>query len=174
MKQSLSILTVLVLSSSVYAANNSFENYKNNQIKKAEKIIQKKEGYSKRIQTRIKAYEAKLEKNDFQVGVYENLKDCFDSSDNKKDIKECKVEARKALKDYGKKGPEVKDMLYLLDYNHEGATYSSLPQKGKYSIITIDMEDSTPEEIQSLKDNNIEVICYFSAGSYANWRSDAN
>jgi len=42
-----------------------------------------------------------------------------------------------------------------------------------YNIITIDMEDSTTEEIQALKDKGIQVMCYISAGSWEDWRSDA-
>ncbi len=39
-------------------------------------------------------------------------------------------------------------------------------------IYDIDLFDSNETLIQSLKDNGKKVICYFSAGSYENWRDD--
>ena len=41
------------------------------------------------------------------------------------------------------------------------------------SMYDIDLFDSSPELITSLKQAGRKVICYFSAGSYENWRSDA-
>jgi hypothetical protein len=40
-------------------------------------------------------------------------------------------------------------------------------------IYDIDLFDSSLTLIQSLKDDGKKVICYFSAGSYENWRDDA-
>lgn len=39
-------------------------------------------------------------------------------------------------------------------------------------MYDIDLFDSSKELIQSLQNNNIKVICYFSGGSYENWRED--
>jgi len=39
-------------------------------------------------------------------------------------------------------------------------------------IYDIDLFDSNTSLIQSLKNNNKKVICYFSAGSYEDWRED--
>ena len=41
-------------------------------------------------------------------------------------------------------------------------------------LYDIDLFDSNKTLIQSLKDNNKKVICYFSAGSWEDWRSDAS
>ena len=41
-------------------------------------------------------------------------------------------------------------------------------------IYDIDLFDSNESLIQSLKNDGKKVICYFSAGSYENWRSDKN
>jgi hypothetical protein len=41
------------------------------------------------------------------------------------------------------------------------------------SLYDIDLFDSTPSIIRTLHDKGKIVICYFSAGSYENWRSDA-
>jgi len=40
-------------------------------------------------------------------------------------------------------------------------------------IYDIDLFDSSAEFIKTLHDNGKKVICYFSAGSYENWRDDA-
>ena len=40
-------------------------------------------------------------------------------------------------------------------------------------IYDIDLFDNLSTAITSLQDNGKKVICYFSAGSYENWRSDA-
>lgn len=39
-------------------------------------------------------------------------------------------------------------------------------------VYDIDLFNATTSLIQSLKDDGKKVICYFSAGSYENWRSD--
>lgn len=39
-------------------------------------------------------------------------------------------------------------------------------------MYDIDLFDTSKEQIQSLKDQGIAVVCYFSAGSYENWRPD--
>ena len=41
-------------------------------------------------------------------------------------------------------------------------------------IYDIDLFDSNTTLIQSLKNSGKKVVCYFSAGSYENWRSDKN
>lgn len=47
---------------------------------------------------------------------------------------------------------------------------SSNPRK----MIDIDLENNTASTISSFKSKGIAVVCYYSAGSYENWRSDAN
>jgi len=41
-------------------------------------------------------------------------------------------------------------------------------------VYDIDLFDNDETKIQQLQQSNHKVICYFSAGSYENWRSDAN
>ncbi len=40
-------------------------------------------------------------------------------------------------------------------------------------VYDIDLFDTPVEEIEQLKSAGIKVVCYFSAGSHENWRSDA-
>ncbi|RJX75800.1 endo alpha-1,4 polygalactosaminidase [Vibrio sinensis] len=42
------------------------------------------------------------------------------------------------------------------------------------NVYDIDLFDSTESLIQELQSDNTKVICYFSAGSYEEWRSDAS
>src|SRR5208337_3655957 len=42
------------------------------------------------------------------------------------------------------------------------------------SVYDIDLFDSSIQTITALHAGGIKVICYFSAGSYENWRPDAN
>ncbi|CAO1626334.1 unnamed protein product [Parajaminaea phylloscopi] len=46
-------------------------------------------------------------------------------------------------------------------------------QVGSYPIWDIDLYDNTAATIASAKAKGTKVICYFSAGSYENWRPDA-
>jgi len=41
------------------------------------------------------------------------------------------------------------------------------------AMYDVDLFDTDIELIQSLQDRDIKVICYFSAGSYENWREDS-
>jgi len=41
-------------------------------------------------------------------------------------------------------------------------------------VYDIDLFDTSKEQIQSLQSEGKKVICYFSAGSYENWRDDAD
>ena len=64
------------------------------------------------------------------------------------------------------------DMFYFLGKKtHDISKYPALDFN--YSLITIDMEDSTEAEIAELQKKGIFVICYISAGSSEKWRSDA-
>ncbi len=40
-------------------------------------------------------------------------------------------------------------------------------------LYDVDLFDTPPETIASLKERGVRVVCYFSAGSYEEWRSDA-
>ena len=42
------------------------------------------------------------------------------------------------------------------------------------NIYELDLFDTPPETIASLQARGVKVICYFSAGTYENWRPDAN
>ena len=44
--------------------------------------------------------------------------------------------------------------------------------EGNFDVWDIDMFDNTQEVISSLKEKGAKVICYFSAGSFENWRPD--
>jgi hypothetical protein len=44
----------------------------------------------------------------------------------------------------------------------------------KYQIWDFDLFDSSPELIASLKKAKIGIVCYFSAGSWEDWRDDAD
>lgn len=50
------------------------------------------------------------------------------------------------------------------------------PVNVKYDVDTyiIDLFDSSEQTISGLKHNGIEVICYFSAGTFEDWREDAD
>lgn len=48
-----------------------------------------------------------------------------------------------------------------------------LNQSYNVEIYDIDLFDNSKEAISALKNKGIKVICYFSAGSYENWRPDA-
>lgn len=43
----------------------------------------------------------------------------------------------------------------------------------KVDVYDIDLFDNSKEAINDLQKNGIKVICYFSAGSYENWREDS-
>ena len=63
------------------------------------------------------------------------------------------------------------DMFYFLGKSTN--TVSKYPAVGfNYSLVTIDMEDSTEAEIAELQNNGTFVICYISAGTSENGRSD--
>lgn len=42
------------------------------------------------------------------------------------------------------------------------------------SVIDVDLFDTDPSTISAYKTAGVKVICYFSAGSYENWRADAS
>jgi hypothetical protein len=50
----------------------------------------------------------------------------------------------------------------------------SQPDAGKYHIWDFDMFDAPKSTIQAFKENGHAVVCYFSAGSWENWRPDAD
>lgn len=49
----------------------------------------------------------------------------------------------------------------------------TLKQNQIAKVYDVDLENTSASTIQSLKRNGKTVICYYSAGSYENWRSDA-
>lgn len=66
---------------------------------------------------------------------------------------------------------------YLLVEPLNLTTLQSLPQPPTFSIWDIDLFDnsaSTISTLQSPAHNSTKIICYFSAGTYENWRPDAN
>ena len=52
---------------------------------------------------------------------------------------------------------------------HTGAIDTTLP----VDIYNLDLFDTSPETIADLHARGVKVMCYFSAGTYENWRSDA-
>jgi hypothetical protein len=53
---------------------------------------------------------------------------------------------------------------------HTGAIDTSLP----VDIYNLDMFDTSPETIAELRSRGVKVICYFSAGTFEGYRSDAD
>jgi len=56
-------------------------------------------------------------------------------------------------------------------YNVQYVDADNLVTDG-FDVVDIDMEDSSAELISSLKEQGKTVVCYISAGSYEDWRSD--
>jgi len=81
----------------------------------------------------------------------------------------CKVDKEKVSNNKKIKKPEL---FYFLNKNTNNI--NKYPNLDKYNIIVIDLFDTTKKEIEDLKNKNKEVFCYFSAGSYENWREDKN
>ncbi len=52
---------------------------------------------------------------------------------------------------------------------HTGAIDTTLP----VDIYNLDLFDTSPETIANLHARGVKVMCYFSAGTYENWRPDA-
>jgi len=74
-----------------------------------------------------------------------------------------------------KSSSEVKnqEMFYFLGKSTNNTSiYPNL--NFEYTLIVIDMEDSTFTEIEDLKKQKKEVFCYISSGSWEDWRSDAS
>ncbi len=61
-----------------------------------------------------------------------------------------------------------------LDTSWQWQLTGSINTSYDVEIYDIDLFDSSKTLIQSLKDEDRKVICYFSAGSYEEWREDAN
>lgn len=66
---------------------------------------------------------------------------------------------------------EQPEMFYFL--NKDTNDINKYPKNIKYNMITIDLEDSTKREIESLRKRNVKVFCYMSAGTWENWREDS-
>ena len=66
------------------------------------------------------------------------------------------------------------DLFYYLGKPTNLNDPSLYPTLGfNYSLIVIDMEDSTETEISQLQTNGKFVVCYVDAGTWEGWRSDA-
>jgi len=72
--------------------------------------------------------------------------------------------------------PYINDNIYKPDTNISWQWQLTGTINTSYNVETydIDLFDSDIALIQSLHNNGKKVICYFSAGSYEDWRSDAN
>jgi hypothetical protein len=57
-------------------------------------------------------------------------------------------------------------------WNYELRNPLNNPSKGSFDVWDIDLFDNTQETISSLKEQGAKVICYFSAGSFEDWRPD--
>lgn len=64
--------------------------------------------------------------------------------------------------------PPLKWQIIL---NNDGKGSLNLPGIDVYDV---DLVDTSKQDIATLKKNGKKVICYFSAGSYENWRPDAS
>jgi len=72
-------------------------------------------------------------------------------------------------KDINQKDNSI-ELFYFLNKNTN--KIEEYPNIEEYNAIVIDLFDTTKKEIKELKDMNKKVFCYFSAGSYENWRED--
>jgi hypothetical protein len=61
----------------------------------------------------------------------------------------------------------------LTRYNVQFSQTGNLITDG-FDVVEIDMEDTSASDIADLHAQGKEVLCYFSAGSYEEWRSDAD
>jgi endo-alpha-1,4-polygalactosaminidase (GH114 family) len=137
------------------------------------KKINKNKETIKKQERRIENANKIIDLSKSRIDIYEEAISCLNTATSKIEKNQCKEEMRVSIKDLKKKNSdmEVKDIFYFL-----GKDTNNLEKypKYKYQIITIDMEDSTTEEIIGLKDRGYEVYCYISAGTYESWRSDAD
>jgi hypothetical protein len=51
---------------------------------------------------------------------------------------------------------------------------SAIPTNLNAQVYVVDLFDTSPAKIQEYKTAGKKVVCYFSAGTYENWRTDAN
>ena len=63
------------------------------------------------------------------------------------------------------------DLFYFL--KKTTTNIAEYPALDNYSLIAIDMEDSTEYEISKLQNNGKFVICYVDVGTWEGWRADA-
>lgn len=59
---------------------------------------------------------------------------------------------------------------WTLIYGAQISIKSNLP----YTVINLDLEQTSSDTIRFFRSQGKKVICYFSAGSYENWRTDRN
>jgi len=65
--------------------------------------------------------------------------------------------------------PSVGDKMYINYVDQFGMTNTKFLAA---TLVNIDLEDNTATRIAQIKATGREVICYFSAGSWENWRAD--
>jgi uncharacterized protein (TIGR01370 family) len=186
-KISYSILLVSLMATSSFGSNN-IDKYKDKLVK----ILNKKIEYSVKKQDNLFKKVRKLEKQadsyDLNINAYEYAIDCTEDSDTKTKVKECYSELKKDLKSIKSGEYELKtyknteenedngdsaslsneDMLYVLGANIDTIDLS----KFDFKYITVDLEDTSEEAIESLHNDSKNVICYLSVGTYEDWRSD--
>ncbi|MBZ4334996.1 endo alpha-1,4 polygalactosaminidase [Corallococcus sp. AS-1-12] len=77
--------------------------------------------------------------------------------------------------DTGGEGPACtlpafpKGTTWMWDLEH-----ASIPTNLNAQVYVVDLFNTTPAKIQEYKAAGKKVVCYFSAGSYEDWRDDAN
>src|SRR5262245_1369571 len=64
-----------------------------------------------------------------------------------------------------------KGLTWQIDLNDN---YTSTSKLANVQVYDIDLFNNPAEAIQHIKSSGIKLICYFSAGSYENWRADAS
>jgi len=64
-----------------------------------------------------------------------------------------------------------KGLTWQIDLNDNYTVTSKL---ANVQVYDIDLFNNPAEAIQHIKSSGIKLICYFSAGSYENWRADAS
>jgi len=155
-----------------------FEKYSDRKISKLNNYIKRDLSRQDKLYIKIKKMEKKADNYDLNVEAYETAINCIEPAENKNEIEECFNNLKISLKEIKdgvyksniEESNSSEDMFYLLGINVHDFDW----KKYNFKYITIDMEDTSKEDITELKANGKNVICYISAGSYEDWRSDAD
>lgn len=131
---------------------------------------------------RIKQEELKADSYDSNVESYERTINCIESATSKSEIKICESDLKKDLtqnkldldnqitEQIRIDSEKSKDMFYMIGTNASETNW----KKYSFKFVTVDMEGTNKDTINKLHDNGKFVICYISAGTYEDWRSDTD